>query len=125
MKIIAGLKYSDEHEWVRVEGAKAYIGITDYAQEHMGDIVFVELPAVGDTLDKGDTLCVLESVKAASDVYCPLAGKVLAVNETLIDNPALLNEDAYNAWLAVMEISDQSELAALMDEVEYEAFCQE
>jgi glycine cleavage system H protein len=125
MKIIAGLKYSNEHEWVRVEGAKAYIGITDYAQEQMGDIVFVELPTVGDTLDKGDTLCVLESVKAASDVYCPLAGKVLAVNEALIDNPALLNEDAYEAWLAVMEIFDQSELAALMDEVEYEAFCQE
>lgn len=125
MKILAGLKYSDEHEWVRVEGDKAYIGITDYAQEHLGDIVFVELPAVGDTLDKGDTLCVLESVKAASDVYCPLAGKIIAVNESLIDNPALLNENAYEAWLAVLEFSDEAELADLMDATEYEEFCQE
>jgi glycine cleavage system H protein len=125
MKIIAGLKYSDEHEWVRVEGNKAYIGITDYAQEHLGDIVFVELPSLGDTLDKGDTLCVLESVKAASDVYCPLAGKILAVNKALIDNPALINEDAYEAWLAVLEISDKSELADLLNEAEYEEFCQE
>lgn len=123
MKIPEGLKYSKEHEWVKVEGNKAYVGITDYAQDSLGEIVFVELPEVGASLDAGDVLGVVESVKAASDVYSPIAGRVIEVNEALSDDPSLLNKDPYENWIAVLEIEDESFLDSLMDASQYEEFC--
>ncbi|MCL2678307.1 MAG: glycine cleavage system protein GcvH [Clostridiales bacterium] len=125
MNIKAGLKYTPEHEWARAEGAKVYVGVADYAQEHLGDIVFVDLPMVGDLLEKGDVLGVVESVKAASDVFCPVSGKVVAVNEKLADNPALVNLDPYGAWIAVVEAEDVSQLNELLDEAGYAALCEE
>ena len=125
MKVPEGLYYSKEHEWVRVVDGRAFIGITDYAQESLGEIVFVELPEVGSMLDAGDVLGVVESVKAASDVYAPIAGKVVEVNEALADDPALLNNDPYENWLAVLEITDDIMLEDLMDASGYEAFCAE
>jgi len=125
MKFLEGLKYSEEHEWVRVEGKKAYIGITDHAQQSLGDIVFVEIPEIGVELSRGDVLCVVESVKAASDVYTPVSGKVIEVNEELADNPEKINEDPYGSWIAVIEMSDVSETDQLMDMNDYERFCQE
>lgn len=123
MKIKQDLKYSKEHEWVKVTGDKAYIGISDFAQEALGDIVFVELPEVGTELSAGDSLGVVESVKAASDIYCPVSGKVTKVNEDLNDSPEIINEDPYEAWIIQIELSDASELDDLMDEKEYEDFC--
>lgn len=123
MKVLDGLKYSKEHEWVNVTDNRAYVGITDYAQHSLGEIVFVELPEPGSELDAGDVLGVVESVKAASDVYSPLAGRVVEVNEALADDPALLNQDPYENWIAVLEISDDSYLDDLMDASDYEAYC--
>ncbi|NMB96365.1 MAG: glycine cleavage system protein GcvH [Clostridiaceae bacterium] len=117
------LKYSKEHEWVKVTGDKAYIGITDYAQEALGDIVFVELPEVGMEISAGDTFGVVESVKAASDIYCPVSGTVTKINEELIDSPEIINEDPYGAWIIEIELSDTLELDELMDDQEYEDFC--
>ena len=125
MKFLEGLKYSEGHEWVRVEGKKAYIGITDHAQQSLGDIVFVEIPEIGVELSRGDVLSVVESVKAASDVYTPVSGKVIEVNEELADNPEKINEDPYGSWIAVIEMSDVSETDQLMDMNDYERFCQE
>ncbi|NLX77962.1 MAG: glycine cleavage system protein GcvH [Clostridiaceae bacterium] len=125
MKVLDGLKYSAEHEWIKIDGNKAYIGITDYAQHSLGDIVFVEIPEVGSELNKGDVLSVVESVKAASDVYAPVSGKVAEVNEELADSPEKINEDPYESWIAVIEMSDLSEAEELMDAREYERFCQE
>lgn len=123
MKIEDGLKYSKEHEWVRTEGGKAYIGITDYAQHSLGEIVFVELPQVGTNLAVGNVIGVVESVKAASDVYTPIAGKVVEVNNILADNPGNINLKPYESWIAALEISNSSELNNLMNATEYEAFC--
>jgi len=125
MKVLEGLKYSKDHEWVKIEGNKAWIGITDYAQHSLGDIVFVEIPEIGAELKKGDVLGVVESVKAASDVYTPVSGKVTEVNEELGENPEKINEDPYGSWIAVLEISDMSEVEELMDKDEYERFCKE
>lgn len=124
-KIISGLKYSKEHEWVKVGENKAHIGITDYAQHSLGGIVFVELPEVGTDLNSGDVIGVVESVKAASDIYTPLSGKVVEINEELIDDPAKINNEPYESWIAVLEISDASQLDEMMDELEYEKFCKE
>lgn len=123
MNIPKGLLYSKEHEWVRVEGNKAYIGITNYAQLALGDIVFLELPKVGDRIDAGDTLGVVESVKAASDVYSPVSGIVVEVNEELVDMPERINEEPYESWMAALELSDDTELDALLDEENYGQFC--
>lgn len=123
MNIPKGLLYSKEHEWVRVEGNKAYIGITNYAQLALGDIVFVELPKAGDRIDAGDTLGVVESVKAASDVYSPVSGIVVEVNEELTDMPERINEEPYESWMAALKLSDDTELDALMDEENYGQFC--
>jgi glycine cleavage system H protein len=123
MKILEDLYYSKEHEWVKVEGDKAYVGITDFAQHALGDIVFIELPELDAEFSKGDEFGVVESVKAASDVYIPISGKILEVNETLIDNPAAANNDPYESWFAVVEISDKSELAELLDSKDYEKLC--
>ena len=112
--------FTEDHEWLRVEGGVATIGITDYAQEQLGDIVFVELPEVGKKLDKGDTAVVVESVKAASDVYAPVNGEITEANEALASDPALVNSAAVgDGWLWKMKLSDESQLDGLMDEAAY------
>jgi glycine cleavage system H protein len=114
--------FTEEHEWIRVEGGEAVIGITDYAQDQLGDLVFVELPQVGTELSKGDTAVVVESVKAASDVYAPVDGEITAVNEALSDDPSLVNSSALEkGWLWKMKLADKSQLEGLMDEAAYEA----
>jgi glycine cleavage system H protein len=125
MKVMKDLLYSKDHEWVKVEGNIAYIGITDFAQHALGNIVFVELPETDDTFAEGEEFAVIESVKAASDAYMPLSAKVIEINEALDDEPALLNEDAYENWLIKVEISDPAELDTLMTAQAYEAFCNE
>lgn len=120
MNIPQALLYSKEHEWVKVEGDTAHIGITDYAQQALGDIVFVELPSVGNALRAGGTFGVVESVKAASDLFSPVSGTVTAVNEALLDNPGLLNSDPYGSWMLAVKLSDASELAALLDANSYQ-----
>lgn len=125
MKVIKGLYYSEDHEWVRLEGEEAYIGITDYAQEELGDIVYVELPEVDDEFEEDDEFAAIESVKAASDVYIPVSGKVIEINEELIDSPELLNEDAFENWIIKLELEDRSELESLMSSEEYEEFISE
>lgn len=115
--------FTDEHEWIDVEGEIATVGITDYAQEQLGDIVFVELPAEGATFAKGDDAAVVESVKAASDVYAPLSGEVVEANTALEDEPALVNSDPEeDGWFFRMRIADSSELDGLMDEGAYKKF---
>lgn len=123
MKVLKNLFYTREHEWVKVSGGKAYIGITDFAQHSLGDIVFVELPEIDSDLSEGDTFGVVESVKAASDVYMPIDGRVLEANEAVVDDPALINEDAYENWMILVEISDKSQLDELLTAEEYEDFC--
>jgi glycine cleavage system H protein len=124
MKIPQELKYSKEHEWVRViEGNKVMIGITDFAQDELGDIVFADLPKVGQELKTGDTLASLESVKSASDVYSPVDGKIIEVNEKLKDKPELINSDPYGeGWIATVEVTDTSFLDSLMNADEYKQF---
>lgn len=123
MKILKELLYTEQHEWVKVEGNKAYIGITDYAQKAMGDIVYVELPEVDAELNKEDAFGVIESVKAASDMYMPIDGTVLEVNEDLVDNPALVNEDAYGSWMVLVEVTDEAQLEGLLSAASYEELC--
>lgn len=125
MKIVEGLLYTKDHEWIRVEGNKAYIGITDYAQEAMGDIVYVELPEVDEEFEQEDTLCAIESVKAANDVFLPLSGRVIEVNEALEEEPEAVNENPYENWIACIEMADESELKELMNAGAYEAFVAE
>ncbi|ERJ13883.1 glycine cleavage system protein GcvH [Haloplasma contractile] len=125
MKVLENLYYTENHEWVRVEESKAYVGISDYAQHSLGEIVFVELPEEDDELNAGDVLGVVESVKAASDLFVPISGTVLEVNEHLEDQPELLNEDPYQNFIAVIEISDESELDELMNSKTYTEFCDE
>ena len=115
--------YTDEHEWVEVEGDTATVGITDYAQEQLGDIVFVEVPDVGTELAQGDDAAVVESVKAASDVYAAVSGEVIEVNEALEDEPGLVNTSAEeDGWFFRITLSDKDELDDLMDEKAYKAF---
>ena len=112
--------FTTDHEWLRIEGDVATIGVTDYAQSQLGDVVFVELPKAGRTLRKAEAAAVVESVKAASDVYAPISGEVLEVNDALTADPALVNSDAAGkAWFFKMKISDQGELDGLMDEAAY------
>ncbi len=115
--------FTQEHEWIEVEGQTGTVGITDYAQGQLGDITFVELPAEGATVSKGDSVSVVDSVKAASDVYTPVSGTVTEANPALIDEPELVNSDAETGgWLFRVTLSDPSELDALMDETAYKAF---
>lgn len=115
--------YSEEHEWITVEGETGTVGITDYAQNALGDIVFVEVPEVGASFDKGDEIAVVESVKAASEIYTPVGGEVTAVNDALEDEPALVNAQAEtDGWFYKVSLSDTAELAGLMDEAGYKAF---
>ena len=117
------LKYTNDHEWVRVDGDTAVIGISDFAQEQLGDVVFVELPEIGKRFDKGAEAAVIESVKAASEVYAPVSGEVLEINEPLADNPALVNEaPTGDGWFLKIRISDPAELDTLMDEDAYLKF---
>ena len=114
--------FTEDHEWIRVEGGVATVGITDYAQEQLGDLVFVELPEVGKVLKKGDTAVVVESVKAASDVYAPADGEITAANDALSGEPSLVNSaPAGDGWLWKMRLSDESQLEGLMDEAGYKA----
>lgn len=114
--------FTTDHEWLSVEGGVATVGITDYAQEQLGDLVFVELPEIGKTLAKGDTAVVVESVKAASDVYAPVDGEITAANEALSSDPALVNSaPTGDGWLWKMKLVDESQLAGLLDEAGYKA----
>ncbi len=122
-KTIEGLYYSESHEWVKVEGNIAIVGITDHAQHEMGDLSYVDMPEVDDELEKGEEFGAVESVKAASDLYSPVSGTVVEVNEELEDSPELLNQDAFANWIMKVEMSDPSELESLMDAAAYEAMC--
>lgn len=121
-KVLEGLQYSESHEWVKVDGNIATIGVSDFAQAEMGDITYVDLPDVDDEVEAGEEFGALESVKASSDLYSPVSGKVVEVNEDLEDSPEAVNEDAYAAWIIKVEMSDLSELDALMDAAAYSAF---
>lgn len=126
MNIPAELKYSKEHEWVRVEDNLATVGITDYAQEELGDIVNIELPEEGDEISKDEAFGAVESVKASSEIFSPLSGKIVEVNEPLLDAPETVNEDPYDeGWMIKIELSDPSELNDLLDSAGYEAYIQE
>ena len=115
--------FTEDHEWIEVDGDTGTVGITDYAQGQLGDITFVELPGAGDTVSKGDAPCVVDSVKAASDVYAPVSGEVTEVNGALEDQPELVNSDADGeGWLFKVKLSDTSELDGLMDEAKYKAY---
>lgn len=117
------LKFSEDHEWIEVDGDTATVGITDYAQEQLGDIVFVDLPETGTALSVGDDAAVVESVKAASEIYAPLSGEIIEVNEDLEADPSKVNESAEsNGWFFKMTIADTSELEGLMDRDAYDAF---
>ncbi|HEY7750529.1 MAG TPA: glycine cleavage system protein GcvH [Aestuariivirgaceae bacterium] len=117
------LHYTKDHEWIRVDGDTATVGITNYAQEQLGDVVFVELPAVGKKLAKGAEAAVVESVKAASDVYAPVSGDVIEVNSAIVAEPAKVNQDPQNsAWFMKIKLADKKELEALMDEAAYKTF---
>ena len=120
---MSDLRYTDQHEWVRVEGDVAVVGISDYAQGQLGDVVFVELPEIGKQVSKGGEVAVVESVKAASEVYAPVSGEVAAVNETLNGDPALVNRaPTGDGWFIKIRLSDKSEVARLMDEAAYAKF---
>ena len=118
-KIAEGLLYSESHEWVKVEGNIAVIGVSDFAQAEMGDITYVDLPDEGDEVEKGEDFGALESVKASSELYSPVSGKVVEVNAELEDAPELINEDAFANWIIKVEMSDESELESLMDAKAY------
>ncbi|HHV16805.1 MAG TPA: glycine cleavage system protein GcvH [Gelria sp.] len=125
MEVPKDLLYTTEHEWIRVEGEQVYLGITDYAQDQLGDIVFVELPELETEVITGDAIAVVESVKAVSSVYSPVSGTVVESNIELEDLPELLNEEPYSNHIAVINISDPDELEDLMSPADYEAFCAE
>ncbi len=122
-KVIEGLYYSESHEYVKVEGGYGYIGITDYAQNALGNIVYVDMPEVDDEIEADEEFGAVESVKAASDLNAPVSGKVVEVNEALEDAPELINQDAYANWIIKVELADASELDNLMDAKAYEEFC--
>ncbi len=120
---MAKIYFSEDHEWISVEGGVGTVGITEYAQEQLGDVVFVELPEVGASVDKGDDVAVVESVKAASEVYSPVSGEVVEINEELADAPGLVNQNAEgDGWFYKVDLSDDGELDDLMTRAEYDAF---
>ena len=123
-KVIEGLYYSESHEYVRVEGDFGFIGITDYAQNALGNVVYVDMPDVDDEVEAGEEFGAVESVKAASDLYSPVTGKVVEVNEALDDQPELINQDAFENWIIKVELCDKTELDNLMDAAAYEKFCE-
>lgn len=123
-KIIEGLYYTNTHEWVRVEKGFAYIGITDYTQESLGEIVFVELPEEDDTVEANSEFSAIESVKAATDVMSPVSGTIVLVNDDLEDSPELINEDAYENWIIKVDLENKSELSNLLSAAEYKEICE-
>ena len=122
-KVLKGLYYSESHEYVRIENGFGYIGITDYAQNSLGNVVYVDMPDVDDEVVAGEEFGAVESVKAASDLISPVSGTVIEVNEELEEKPELLNKDAYGNWIIKVELSDKAELDNLMDAKTYEEFC--
>lgn len=122
-KFIEGLYYSESHEYVRIEGDYAFIGITDYAQGALGNVVYVDMPDVDDEVEAGEDFGAVESVKAASDLTSPVSGTVVEINEALEDAPELLNKDAFENWIMKVKLSDKTELDGLMDAKAYEEFC--
>ena len=122
-KVIEGLFYSESHEYVKIEGEYGYIGITDYAQNALGNVVYVDMPEVDDEVEAGEEFGAVESVKAASDLISPVSGTVVEVNEALDDAPELINQDAYANWIIKVELSDKGDLDNLMDAAAYEEFC--
>jgi glycine cleavage system H protein len=123
-KIIEGLYYANTHEWVKVEDGFAFIGISDYAQSSLGEIVFVELPEEDDQVDAGSEFSAIESVKAASDIVSPVTGTIVMVNDDLEDSPELINEDPYENWIIKVELDDKSELNSLLSAAEYKEICE-
>ena len=123
--ILEGLLYAESHEWLKVEGKQAYVGISDHAQHALGSVVFIELPKVGATIKKGDTFGAVESVKAASDLYMPVSGKIIEVNSKLESTPELLNDDPYGSWIIKIELSNPSETSALLSSAQYAPLCEE
>jgi glycine cleavage system H protein len=121
MKVIPSLKYTDRHDWIRVDGEFAYMGITDFAQEQLGDILFVEMPEVGDEITSGKEYGIIESSKVASDLISPISGEVVEINERLDDEPEYINEDAYDAWIVKIKVADEDELENLLNSDGYEA----
>ncbi|MFG1482483.1 glycine cleavage system protein GcvH [Halobacteriovorax sp. GFR7] len=119
------LKYTKEHEWAKIEGDILTVGITDFAQNSLGDIVFVELPEVGQEFSKDDTFGVVESIKSASDLYIPVSGTITEINEELPDSPDNLNSEPYESWMIKVKMSNQDELSDLLSNEEYESLCQE
>jgi glycine cleavage system H protein len=126
MEFPVDLKYTSEHEWIRIEGDIADVGVTDYAQDALGDVVFLEIPEVGSNVEKGETFGVVESVKAVSDLYAPLSGEVIKANEVLVDAPELINEHPYDdGWMIAIKMSDTEELKELMNVDDYETYVKE
>jgi glycine cleavage system H protein len=122
-KVLEGLYYSESHEFVKVEGDYGFIGVTDYAQNALGEVVYVDMPEVDDDVEAGEEFGAIESVKAASDLIAPVSGKVVEVNEALDDEPGLINQDAFANWIIKVELADSSEINNLMDAEAYKAFC--
>lgn len=120
MAVLKNLYYTRDHEWLKINGNEAYVGITDFAQGQLGDIVYVELPDVDDKFEQDDDFSAVESVKAASDVYMPVDGVILEINEELLDSPELINVDAYENWIVKIEITDMEQLEGLLTSEEYE-----
>lgn len=125
MEIKENLRYAESHEWVSLEGDIATVGITDYAQHALGDIVYVDMPEVGDEVTAGEEFGAVESVKAASDLYSPVSGEVVEINEALEDEPGLINQDAFGNWIMKVKVSDASELDNLLDAEAYKNICEE
>ena len=123
-KVIKGLLYSESHEYVKVEGNIGYVGISDYAQHALGNVVYVDMPDVDDEVEAGSEFGAVESVKAASDLIAPVSGVVIEVNEKLGDQPELINQDPYENWIIKVELSDKTELDSLMESDAYEPFCE-
>lgn len=122
-KVIEGLYYSESHEYVRVEGEYGFIGITDYAQEQLGNVVYVDMPEPGDEVTAGEEFGAVESVKAASDLMSPVSGEVVEINQSLEDQPELINQDAFTNWILKVKLADTTELDALMDATTYNETC--
>ena len=123
-KILENLRYSDSHEWVSLDGEVATVGITDYAQHALGNIVYVDMPEVSDEVTAGEDFGAVESVKAASDLISPVSGEVIEINEALVDSPELLNEDAYTNWIMKVRVNDPGEVNELMGPKEYASICE-
>ena len=123
-KVIEGLYYTESHEYVKIEGEYGYIGITDFAQNALGNVVYVDIPEVDDEVEAGEEFGAVESVKAASDLISPVSGTVVEVNEALEDTPELINQDAFANWIIKVELSDEDELGNLMDAAAYQPFCE-